>query len=465
MKKLLPALLLSFVLCFSMAGCGGGTDNEKESEPELKATSIVGDWECTDLSMKEGDTTMQKDELEGLYGKKVKELAHLKAYDDGTGEFVLLDETSQITWEEADGGYVVRISGEENQDMNATLEGNSLTVSSEDSYTSDGEEIKTTMSFGFTYLGSASRFIEGWDLELSDDEVREMNNSMEYGNFIIVDNILYGTYGGETYGSGFICMAEIKAGDKPELGEIQKIKEDSWLSYLTEHEGYIYGVMNNSEIVRIKVGEKKIETVYDKECSTMQIVGDKIYFSDKNCNLCSMNLDTSNEKTIISKEVYYPYVLPNNTIIYQDDADNESLHIYEMKTGNDAKLNDVASYCPMIYGDHVYYSTKLSEDSYQFQRVDLYSGKIEKAEGDMGNSEFFIEGDRIYFGFGGIPSVGVEEWDQLSKKTYGGGLVVPRYSNGEIRIYTDDKGFLKATCDNFESRDTSVDLGYMYFRK
>ena len=136
-----------------------------------------------------------------------------------------------------------------------------------------------------------------------------------------------------------------------------------------------------------------------------------------------------------------------------------------MKTGNDAKLNDVASYCPMIYGDHVYYSTKLSEDSYQFQRVDLYSGKIEKAEGDMGNSEFFIEGDRIYFGFGGIPSVGVEEWDQLSKKTYGGGLVVPRYSNGEIRIYTDDEGFLKATCDNFESRDTSVDLGYMYFRK
>ena len=102
MKKLLPALVLSFVLCFSMAGCNGGNDNEKEAEPELKATSIVGDWECTDLSMKEGDTTMQ-------------------------------------------------------------------------------------------------------------------------------------------------------------------------------------------------------------------IVGDKIYFSDKNCNLCSMNLDTSNEKTIISKEVYYPYVLPNNT--------------------------------------------------------------------------------------------------------------------------------------------------------
>lgn len=70
MKKLLPALLLSFVLCFSM---------------------------------KDGDTTMQKDELEGLYDKKAKELAHLKAYGDGTGEFVFLDETSQITWEDPDG--------------------------------------------------------------------------------------------------------------------------------------------------------------------------------------------------------------------------------------------------------------------------------------------------------------------------------------------------------------------------
>lgn len=466
MKKILLSAVTSLVLCFSMAGCGGGgeSDNDQNKTEKTEVTSIVGVWECVDMTMEDNGQKMNKEELEKLFDKKVGEMAFLNAYEDGTGEFTFLDGTGSMTWTESDGVYTItpESTGDEGADsMSAELKDGSLVVTSEGSYLSDDAELKTVMVLTFEYQGRSSKILENWDLEMSEEEVLEMNSQIEEGQYIIADGYLYGYYGGKELNGGDFMMTEITAGDKPEIGKMKKVAGAESVTSLAEHDGYVYGIIDFEKIVKVKIGETKTETVFEGGCNSMQIVGNKIYYTDGNYNLCKMNLKGKDSEKILEKEMYYVYVLPNKTVLYQDDADNESLHIYYLKTGTDVKINDEPSYQPMIYGDYLYYSTKTAENTYVFKRINLYSGSVETAPGDMSNTEFFIDNGDISFGFGGMPAVSIDEWDKLSTKNYGGGIYGPRYSNGEIRIYVDDTYKVKAACESFQNKANEIDLGYI----
>lgn len=489
MKRILLAAAC-LVLCFSMAGCGkdgddsgktqekpeaveehdeeSGSSNVKE-EPEEKpeavtATSIVGAWKCVDLTMEDNGQEMGKEELEEFLGVKAEDMVSLKAYDDGTGEFTYLGEASGMTWTEADGGYTIALELPDEEaaaQMSAGLKDGRLVVSSEENYLSDDVEMKTVTTYTLEYQGKVSKILENWNLELSEEEVLAMNNQIAFGQYVIADGYLYGQYGGEEGSDGDFMMTEITAKDKPEIGEIKKVEEAIIVTYLTEHDGYVYGLIDNKKIVKVKAGETKAETVFEGDCNSIQIAGDKIYYTDGDYHLCTMDLKGKNSEKLLEKAVYYVYVLPNNTVLYQDDADNESLHIYDLKTGTDVKLNDEPSYQPMIYGDHVYYAAETGEEIYAFSRVNLYSGAVETAPGDMDSAEFFIDNDKITFGFGGMPAVSVEEWDKLSTMNYGGFTFGPRYSNGQIRIFVDPYDKVRATCKSFQNMDHGIELGYL----
>lgn len=460
MKKILPIVLLSFILCFSMAGCGGGNDKSPEPEEELKATSIEGSWKCVDMSMVDGDSTYGKEDLEELYGAKAKDVAALTAYGDGSGEFTYMGNTGAVTWTESEEGYDIDLG--DGQVMKAELKDNTLTLTSEDSYMSDDTEIKMVVTYTLEYQGKTSKFFNDWNLALTDDEIREMSNYMAYGHYVVADGYLYGDFGGKKETSHIVSMAEIKMGNEPELGKVKTIEDDGWAAYLTEHDGYIYGTISDSKIIKIKVGEAKYDTIYDKTANSLQIVGNKIYFTDENAYLCTMSLDGKNIKTVLDKAVYYPYVLPNNTVIYQDDADGESLHIYSLKEKEDVKINSVVSYVPIISGDYVYYFTPSGEEFYHLERVDLYSGKVETAPDELEYLNYFIEDGEITFGFGGMPSVSMDEWDKLGTKNYGGFTITPEYSNGELRVFSEPSGAIYAACDTFKSRKGTIELGFYY---
>lgn len=465
MRKRVLLVLFALLMCFSLAGCGGGDSGNAQNKTEkTEVTSIVGAWKCVDMTMEDSGQKMNKEELEKLFDKKVGEMASLSAYEDGTGEFALLDAAGAMTWTESDGVYTItpEAAGDESTEpMSAELKDASLVVTIESSYSSDDEELKTVTVLTFEYQGKSSKMLGNWDLELSEEEVLAMNSQIEDGQYIIADGYLYGYYGGKELNGGDFMMTEITAGDKPEIGEMKKVASAESVYSLTEHDGYVYGIIDCKEIVKVKIGDTKAETVFKGGCNSMQIVGNKIYYTDGDWNLCTMNLKGKNSEKVLEKEMYYVYVLPNKTVLYQDDADNESLHIYYLKTGSDVKLNDEPSYQPMIYGDYLYYSTAIGEDTYLFKRINLYSGVVETAPGDMSNSEFFIDNGQISFGFGGMPAVSIDEWDKLSTKNYGGGIYGPRYSNGEIRIYTDDNCKVKAACESFQNKSNETDLGYL----
>lgn len=300
--------------------------------------------------------------------------------------------------------------------------------------------------------------LENWDLTLSDEEVRDMSNFVVLGNYIVVDDLLYGIFGSDASSGRCFGMAELTDDGSALIGDVKVIEDDTWAAYMTEHDGYIYGTLGDSQVFKVKVGETKIETLYDAPAAYPQVVGDKLYFTDENNYLCSMDFNGKNIETILDKDVYYVYVLPNNTVIYQDDADNESLHIYSLETKEDVKMNDVVSYSPIICGEHIYYLVNAGDESCYFERVNIRTQEVERAPGEIGIYSNFIENNEITFAFAGMPCVPVDEWNKLSEKEYGGEDCRPLYSNGEIRVYELSDHVVMATKDSFQVRETVTRL-------
>ena len=448
MKKIILMMFLSVVLCLGMAGCGGG----EEPEPAAPvADSVAGDWECVDMTMTEGDAEMTKDDLEDLFGAKVKDLAHLTAYPDGTGEMLLLEETLPVTWVETEEGYTLTVTGDDaGATMTATLADNQLSVKSKDA--------DMGMAFTFKYLGRTSALIDGWDLQLTDEEVIGMSNLMVCGESIVVDDMLYGSFGGNTWDDGTFSMGKVK---KDGVGDRAVIAGGVRANNLTEHEGYIYGTLGNAEIIKVEAGDSKYETVYKGACDYVQVYGDRIYFTDENYTLCSVDMNGKDKKTVIDKkEMYYVYILPNDMVLYQDDPDGESIHMYDLKAAKDYKLTNVVSHNPIICGDHLYFTEMISDVEYEFCRLDLYSGKLEKAPGTMDNSEFFIENGKIIFGTGGYPALALEDWDKLSETNTMGLVLEVRSSNGEVKILSDSTGEMYLRHAAFDEDGENFKIGY-----
>ena len=97
----------------------------------------------------------------------------------------------------------------------------------------------------------------------------------------------------------------------------------------------------------------------------------KIYFSEFNENntsgekklgsFCRCDLDGKNRETLIDRAIDYPYVI-KGCILYQDDNDNERLHICNMDGSNDRVLIDHHVYNYIVYGTNLYY--KSADDVY-----------------------------------------------------------------------------------------------------
>ncbi|MBR6799122.1 MAG: DUF5050 domain-containing protein, partial [Firmicutes bacterium] len=368
-----------------------------------------------------------------------------------TGQMLLLEETLPLTWVEADKGYTLTVTGDDaGAPMTATLADNQLSVKS--------KENNMEMSFTFKYLGKTSVLIDGWDLQLTDEEVIEMSSFMAWGESIVVDDMLYGSFGGNTWEDGSFSAAKVK---KDGVGDRAVMAKGVRASTLTEHDGYIYGALGNAEIIKVEAGDSEYETVYKGACDYVQVYGDRIYFTDENYTLCSVDMKGKDKKTEIDKkDMYYVYVLPNGMVIYQDDPDGESIHMYDLKAAKDYKLTNVVSHGPVICGDHLYYTEAAGEEAYVFCRLDLYSGKLDKAPGTMSNSEFFIENGKIIFGTGGYPALALEDWNKLNETNAMGLVLEVRSSNGEVKIMSDSTGEMYLRHAAFDEEGENFKIGF-----
>ncbi|MGN0701834.1 MAG: hypothetical protein ACI4KL_01495 [Lentihominibacter sp.] len=162
MRKVLFTLLTLLVCCLCMVGCGGGDGGETEPAADtgekaerIEATSIVGVWECVDMTMEDNGVTMNKEDLEELFSKKISKMAALKASEDGTGELSFMEISGPMTWTESEGVYTITMedSDEDASALTAELKDGNLVMTSESSYSSDGAEVKSVVTITFECRG------------------------------------------------------------------------------------------------------------------------------------------------------------------------------------------------------------------------------------------------------------------------------------------------------------------------
>lgn len=464
MKRSLFVVGILLVLCFCFSACSEEPAEEPFESTEI--TSIVGDWNCVDLQMEESGTTMTTEDMESLFGAKVGDLAHFTAYADGSGELLFMDEIMPFLWQETASGFDLELVGDDGitpsgERMTATLEESRLILVAEDSY-DDGEgAVTTTITYTFEYVGILSKTIVGWDLVFDEEQTMAMNVYMNFAEFLVVDDLLYGTYGGENPGEGDFSAAKISSADAPELSDVTPMTENGNVQFLTEYDGYIYGILDKECIFRCEIGSDEVEVIMEGACDYFQIVQNKIWFTDENYVFCSASLDGSGKTSLLNgKEVYFPYVLPNGMIIYQDDADNESLHVYDPSSDMDTKLNDEPSYSPVIWDKYLFYVTAGEEDRYYMNRMDLFDGSHEVSADAVYGYYYFIEDGMLYSENGGIPGVAIGDWDKLGELSFGGLVAIPCYSNGDVRVFVDNSGERYITRDPFNLFENNTAFGF-----
>ena len=248
---------------------------------------------------------------------------------------------------------------------------------------------------------SLMALIENFDENAISQMVQWQNNSQNQASFTVQDNWVYGMGTDETGRNVAFIKCRLDFSEKTVL-------EKAWVYFPYVRDGYIYYMLNsfNNEsdngLYRMRVsgsGREKLSDMF----GYMQIWGDTIYVSSENPEvpedahcLFAMDLDGSNVRKVIDRPVFHWFVF-GDTILYQDDQDNESLHIVDFE-GHDTKLNDDISYFPIFDGEHIYYVKNIDEVR-SIWRVDV-DGQNDVLIGNYHASNgFVLHKDKIYFVF------------------------------------------------------------------
>ncbi|MEG0367218.1 MAG: DUF5050 domain-containing protein [Coprobacillus sp.] len=155
----------------------------------------------------------------------------------------------------------------------------------------------------------------------------------------------------------------------------------------------LYVIDDTGSIVKMDTDLSNRVTLLKTKSKYLTVVENKLYYTDDKDRLCSMTTDGKDQTVIIDKKVFYP-IIKDNKVYYQLDEDNESIHIYDLTTNKDTKVNDRKSYNINVTEDKIYYT---SEDGIYVIGID---GKGEEklvsdSYKDIGN--IIYQNKKIYY--------------------------------------------------------------------
>lgn len=233
-----------------------------------------------------------------------------------------------------------------------------------------------------------------------DQQNRVQNN----GSFLIAGDWVYG-HGWDSRGNSQLIKTRVGGGDRTVLDDgfaknIYTIGDQLY---------YMKGHVEDYGIYRMDInGENKQLLV--KAFGSMQIVGDFIYYIDYTdealndrvsgntpyCHLYRCDLNGENQTEIIAKPVFHAFVFADG-ILYQDDPDNESLHICDLDGKNDIKLNDCRSYQPLYDGQFIYYNCIDDNDVSSIRKVKPDGTEDQLVSACQVSEGMFLTPEYIYF--------------------------------------------------------------------
>lgn len=196
--------------------------------------------------------------------------------------------------------------------------------------------------------------------------IEEQNRAQVNGDYLIQDGWIYGLTWKDN-GDPILAKKRTDGSDYTKM-------LDGSLTNIYLKDAYIYGAMvygKKQGIYKMRASGEECQRILDMDGINIQLCNDYIYYTpdtylgvdeatQESAHLYRCDLDGNNVEEIISKPVYCWYVF-ENTVLYQNDRDNESLHIYNLEKQTDIKVNDMISYSPIYDGEYIYYIGKKEE--------------------------------------------------------------------------------------------------------
>ena len=216
-----------------------------------------------------------------------------------------------------------------------------------------------------------------------------MSNWLHRGYCLIEDDMFYGRYFLQKAQHAPLVSLELRREGSTVKGGKWIVLDDScWPNYMNKKGNTLFylkcetGGNNCLSVARVNTDGSDLRVLYEGECFYLSLAGDRLYFTDADYRLLSIDLEGGDLQTVLSKEVYYPYLLNEDWVLYQDDADNESLHLYNIPGAVDIPLNVERSYDPILSGSLLFYTTVIEETHY-LCRIDLasYEEVFDEAQG------------------------------------------------------------------------------------
>lgn len=254
-----------------------------------------------------------------------------------------------------------------------------------------------------------------YEADFTNEQTYGMSNFMMYGRYVVEDGVIYGLTHDEGHLQGALGARSFEMeGSFPKFGALTVLDDRADASYLLRAGEYLYYISGRSEICRIKLDGSGRETLYEGACDYLSTHDNKLYFTDASYHLVCTDMDGKNLTTVVNKEVYFPYFICSDWMVFQDDADNESLHLYNVVNGTEANITDGQAFNPILDGKYLYYVIETA-DGCQLCRADISDPKNivhESGEGKLLSGEYLIDEGFIYAS--NNYNVAKDNWKKLS---------------------------------------------------
>lgn len=230
-----------------------------------------------------------------------------------------------------------------------------------------------------TEEGEPKSALEDFRPDYKPEDTAAMSNFMANGQYAVSGERMYGL-GFDSDGNANFVLFDLKEeGDflTPENPKI--IEQRKEVYYVTPHGEEIYYLLADEGVYKVSADGENPEKVIPEAFDYFQIVGDRAFFCNDSYRFCSSNLDGTDVQVLVDKEVYYTYMIDRDWLIYQDDADGESLHLRHLPSDTDVKLSDGVSENPILAGSSLYF-TKGGEGDKHLARIDLEEFEIQYDE-------------------------------------------------------------------------------------
>ena len=166
--------------------------------------------------------------------------------------------------------------------------------------------------------------------------------------------------------------------------------------YITRDKDSFY-LSTEEGIIRYNARFKKQEKFVDQAVMYVNVDDTYIYYADNDYNYYRMHRKTK-KKELLLKDIYYPQLV-NGKLYYQNNGDQESIHVFDLKTSEDKKLNSLHSYDMYIDEENhsiYYYCGEDNPGVIGLYRMDT-DGQNNTRLTTEGVSTFFYDGKQIHY--------------------------------------------------------------------